>query len=161
MVTHTSMGLLTLQLSVAIKLETVLVRTRGTYLLLKLQCLLIDFPGLIFPHIPFMWTVAFMRSFLASSVHCRMILPCTHHNNHRLCVTKGLLLPPPIFFLATTPRTSTWIANTFHFVVGEESTRPLLFSKISSHNFGWDPSCSFDLDTSSSILGPLKRVGLS
>ncbi len=114
--TRISMAHLTLLSYVAARLVIPLDRIPRAHLLLKLWISQNEFPGLIFPHIPFMWTVAFIQSSLEWLWHCRAIMLCIHYIHHRPSGTKGsLMTPPPIFFFlffnqAKMPYTSTWIA---------------------------------------------------
>ncbi len=95
--TRISMAHLTLLSYVAARLVIALDRIPGTCLLLKPWCLQIEFPGFIFPHIPYMRTVAFIQSYLECLWHHRAIMLCTHYTHTRPSVIKGSLMPPPPF----------------------------------------------------------------
>ncbi len=84
---------------VAERLVIALDRIVGACLLLKLWCSQIKSPVLIFLHIPFMWTMAFIWYSPAWLWHRRLMNLCNHYIHDSPSWTKGSLMPPPPFFL--------------------------------------------------------------
>jgi len=86
--------------SMAERLVIALDRIVRTRLLLKLWCSQIESPVLIFLHIPFKWTMAFIQYSLAWLRHRSRLMNLRDHCIHdRPSRTKGPLKPPPPIFL--------------------------------------------------------------